>query len=255
MIPYFSFYKIVIGSITLYTWGFFLALALLLGYVFVLKKTKKEGVNPDLIHNSAVLVILGAVIGSRIAYIFHSPAYYFSNPIEILKIWQGGLTIHGGIIGALIFVLIYVIWIKKIPKKIIWKIADSVALIMPLSIAIGRIGCSLINDHQGAETFLPWGIVWLDGIIRHPVAEYLIIANLVIFFILRFLKPKLARPGQLSFTFLLLYSCSRFSLDFTRSVGTPLSDIHYWGLSTAQWLSLVVILGIIIVEGRYFRKK
>ncbi len=255
MVSYFCFDKIVIGSITLYIWGFFLALALLLGYIFVLKKAKKEGINPDLIHNLAVLVILGAIIGSRIAYIFRSPAYYFSNPIEILKIWQGGLTIHGGIIGALILALIYVIWVKKIPKKIIWKITDLVALIMPLSIAIGRIGCSLINDHQGAETSLPWGIVWSDGTIRHPVAEYLIIANLAIFFVLRFLKPRLAKPGQLSISFLFLYSISRFFLDFTRSIDTPLSDIHYLGLSTAQWLSLVVILGIIIVKGRYFRKK
>jgi phosphatidylglycerol:prolipoprotein diacylglycerol transferase len=179
-----------------------------------LKRNKKQGIEPDLIHNLFVLVILGAIIGSRIAYIFHSPAYYFSNPIEILKIWQGGLTIHGGIIGALIFALVYVIWIKKIPKKIIWKIADSVALIMPLSIAIGRIGCSLINDHQGAETSLSWGIIWPNGIIRHPVAEYLIIANLAIFFILWGLKSKFKKAGQFSFAFIFFFRLYSFCWHF-----------------------------------------
>lgn len=251
---YFSFYKIAIGPVTLYVWGFFVALGFLIGYIFTLKQAKNKGINPDLIHNLAALVILGAIIGSRIAYILGHLDYYLSNPVHILKIWQGGLTIHGGIIGALILALIYIIGIKKIPQKIIWKIADSVALIIPLSIAIGRIGCSLINDHQGAETSLPWGIVWSDGIIRHPVAEYLIIANLVIFFVLKALKTKLAKPGQISLSFLFLYSISRFCLDFTRSTGTSLSDFRYLGLSTAQWLSLVVILGILII-GRGIVKK
>lgn len=238
--PYFSFTKIVIGSITLYTWGFFVALGFLVGYIFVLKKIRKE-----IIHSLAVLVILGAIIGSRIAYVLGRLDYFLTNPIEILKIWQGGLTIHGGIIGALVLAFIYlrlkrrtVLRFTENGSPLVWKIADSVALILPLCIAIGRIGCSLINDHPGAETSLPWGIVWPDGIIRHPVAEYLIIANLVIFFILKFLKPRLTNPGQISFAFLFLYSCSRFFLDFTRS--TP-------NLSTAQWLSLGVIIGIIII--------
>jgi len=248
--PYFSFTKIAIGPITFYTWGLFVALGFLLGYLFVLKKVKKIQIDPSIIHNSAVLVVLGAIIGSRIAYALGHLDYYLSNPLEILKIWQGGLAIYGGIIGALILALFYVVIIKKIPKKTVWSIADSTALIMPLCIAVGRIGCSLINDHQGAETSLPWGIIWPDGIIRHPVAEYLIIANLAIFCALRFLKPKLTKPGQLSFVFLFLYSCSRLFLDFTRSVGTSLSDNHYWILSTAQWLSLGIIIVIIILVGR-----
>lgn len=244
--PYFSFSKVIIGPITLYVWGFFVALGFLVGYIFTLKQARKEGINLDLIHGLAVLNILGAIIGSRIFYTLGRIDYYFSNPIEIFKVWQGGLSIHGGIIFGLLFSLIY-LWVKKIPKKVIWKIADSVAFIMPISIAIGRIGCSLINDHQGAETSLPWGIIWPDGVIRHPVAEYLIIANLIIFFILKFIKPKLNKPGRLSIVFIFLYSISRFCLDFTRSVGTHLSDNHYWLLSTAQWLSLIIIVIIIIV--------
>ncbi len=253
--PYFSFTKITIGPINLYVWGFFVALGFLIGYIFVLKQARKKDINLDLIHTLTILIILGAIIGSRTAYILNRLDYYFKTPIDILKIWQGGLTIHGGIIGALIFALVYLA-VKKTPKNLILKIADSVALIMPISIAIGRIGCCLINDHQGAETSLPWGIVWPDGAIRHPVAQYLIVANLIIFFILKYLKPRLNKTGQLSINFLFLYSISRFFLDFTRSTGTPLSDIHYWGLSTAQWLSLIII-GIIIIAtlGRRFALK
>lgn len=247
MIPYFCFDKIQIGSITFYVWGIFLALAFIIGYFLVLRQVKKQKINPDIIYNSFSWIILGAIIGARLGYIFQFPKYYFSQPLEILKIWEGGLTFHGGFLGVLITSIIYAKF-AKISKRLFFQIADLIALVLPISIAIGRIGCSLINDHQGAETSLPWGIVWPDGIVRHPVAEYLIISALILFFVLRFLKPRLKEPGRLFFAFLLLYSISRFFLDFTRSTGILLSDPRYYWLSTAQWLSLTIILGIIMKE-------
>lgn len=251
--PYFCFDKIVIGPITLYVWGFFLTLALLVSYLFVLRQAKKQGIGSGFIHGLAIWIFLGTVIGARLGYILQFPSKYFSQPLEILKIWQGGSASFGGVFGILIAGFLYF----KLKKKLFlfFPIADLTVLIVPISIVIGRIGCSLINDHQGAETSLPWGIIWPDGIIRHPVAEYLIISALIIFFILRFLRSRLKKDGQLFFSFLFLYFFSRFFLDFTRSTGTPLSDPHFWGLSTVQWLSLVVIPGIIIVKGRYFKKK
>ncbi len=247
MIPYFCFDKIQIGPITFYVWGIFLALAFIIGYFLVLRQVKKQKINPDIIYNSFSWIILGAIIGARLGYIFQFPKYYFSQPLEILKIWEGGLTFHGGFLGVLITSIIYAKF-AKISKRLFFQIADLIALVLPISIAIGRIGCSLINDHQGAETSLPWGIVWPDGIVRHPVAEYLIISALILFFVLRFLKPRLKEPGRLFFAFLLLYSISRFFLDFTRSTGILLSDPRYYWLSTAQWLSLTIILGIIMKE-------
>ncbi len=243
--PYFSFDKIQIGPITLYTWGMFLALAFLIAFFWILKKAKKQKIDSDIIYNSFTWIILGAIIGGRLGYIFQFPEHYFSQPLEILKIWEGGLTLHGGIFGVLTAGIIYAKF-AKISKRLFFQIADLIALVLPISIAVGRIGCSLINDHQGAETSLPWGIIWPNGIVRHPVAEYLIISALILFFVLRFLKPKLKEPGQLFFAFLLLYSISRFLLDFTRANSTLLSDPHYFYLSTAQWLSLAIILGIII---------
>jgi len=130
-----------------------------------------------------------------------------------------------------------------------FKVADLFVLSVPLGVAIGRIGCSLINDHQGSGTMLPWGITWPNGIIRHPVALYLIIANLLIFFVLLFLKSqsKFKKPGSLFFVWLILYSTFRFLLDFTRSTGTILSDPRYWHLTLAQWLSIIIIAIISII--------
>ncbi len=275
MIPYFCFDKIIIGPITIYVWGIFVALAFLFGYLFLLRQVrldstrqarlnfplenfggqaKKEKINTDIIHNLVIWIFLGAIIGARLGYILQFSEQYFSQPLEILKIWQGGLTFHGGLLGILIAAIIY-FKLTKTNFKLFWQIADLFALSAPISIAIGRIGCSLINDHQGAETSLPWGIIWPDGMIRHPVAEYLIINALILFLILRFLRPELKKPGQLFFSFLFLYSVSRFFLDFTRSTGTALSDIHYFNLSTAQWLSLIIILGIMgVIIVRYFKR-
>ena len=250
--PYFKFDKIQIGPIILYVWGAFLALAFIYALFFILKKAKKQGIDTEIIISSFSWLIIGTIIGARLGYILQFSDYYFSKPIEILKIWQGGMTFHGGLFGLLIAAIIYAKF-AKIGSRLFLQIADIAVLAAPISIAITRIGCSLINDHQGAETSLAWGIIWPDGTIRHPVAEYLIISALVLYLILRFLGPRLTKPGQLFTVFLFLYSFFRFFLDFTRSTGTFLSDPRYWGLSTAQWLSLAIILGIII-KSCFFKK-
>jgi len=265
VIPYFSFDKIQIGPIILYVWGAFLALAFLYALFFILKKAKNQGIDTEIIISSFSWLIIGAIIGARLGHVLQLSNYYLSKPIEILKIWQGGMCFHGGLFGLLIAAIIYAKF-AKIGSRLFLQIADLAVLAAPISIAITRIGCSLINDHQGAETSLPWGIIWPDGTIRHPVAEYLIISALILYLILRFLRPKITKPGQLFFMFLFLYSVSRFFLDFTRSTGTLLSDPRYYlglpphlflgsgGLSTAQWLSLAIILGIII-KSCFFKKR
>jgi len=251
--PYFSFDKIQIGPVILYVWGMFLALAFLYALFFILKKARKQGIDTEIIINSFSWLIVGTIIGARLGYILQFSDYYFSKPIEILKIWQGGMTFHGGLFGLLIAAIIYA-KLAKVGLRLFFQIADLCVLAAPISIAITRIGCSLVNDHQGAETSLPWGIVWPDGIIRHPVAEYMIISALILYLILRLLRPRLIKPGQLFTAFFFIYSFFRFFLDFTRSTGTLLSDPRYLSLSTAQWLSLAIILGIII-KGYFFKKR
>jgi len=233
MIPYFYFDKIIIGPVIIYTWGIFVAIGVLIAYLFALKQAPKKGIDTKIIHNLFIWVFFWGAAGS-------------------ILLGRGGLSIVGGIFGVLVAGFLYLKLTKNL--HLFFPIADIVVLIIPISFAVGRIGCALINDHQGDETSLSWGIVWPDGITRHPVAEYLIISALVLFLILKYLKPRLRKPGQLFFSFLFLYSLSRFFLDFTRSTGTPLSDPHYFGFSVAQWLFLAVIF-VIITAGQYFFKK
>lgn len=223
----------------MYTWGIFLALAILTVFVLVSKEGKKRGFSTDFFLNLLFWLLPGILLGSRLGYVLQFPGGYLINPIEILDFRNGGLTFNGGFFGGVIAAVLY-FKSKKLKPSEFWKAADLVALFLPLGIAVGRIGCFLINDHQGAATSLPWGIVWPDGIVRHPAALYLFINALVIFFILNFLKSKLKKPDQVFFAFLFLYSISRFFLDFTRSTNTSLSDPAISGLSLTQWVSLVI---------------
>lgn len=253
--PYFSFEKIQIGPVSIYTLGLFIALGFLIAFVLSLREAKKRGFDKSIIVDSFTWLLFGAIIGSRLGYVLQDLDYYSSNFIDVFKIWEGGMTFHGGLIGLLLAGILFVRF-KKLGYSMFLKAADLLILFVPLGMAIGRIGCFLVNDHQGAGTMLPWGIKWSNGIIRHPVVLYLIIANLLIFFILLFLKnqAKFNKHGSLFFSWLILYSVFRFLLDFTRSTGTLLSDPRYYGLSTAQWLSIVIILGIIIIKYKSFKK-
>ena len=246
MIPYFSYTQIHLGSVTLYTWGLFIALAFLVGYGYFFRQAQKEGIRENKILGLALALFFGAIAGSRLGYAAQFPARFFSNPAEIFELSAGGLTFYGGLGGALILGWLY-LWKNKLNFL---KIADLLAPAAALGIFIGRIGCFLINDHQGASAALPWAILWPDGISRHPVALYLSLNGLILFFLLRFLKPKLKKPGQLALVFLIYYAVSRFLLDFTRVVGAPLSDPHYWALTVSQWVSVIIFAAIAVFHLR-----
>jgi len=152
-----------------------------------------------------------------------------------------------------------------------WKMADLVTPAVALGIGIGRIGCFLINDHLGAATSLPWGILWPDGISRHPVALYESLVGFALFAIFWFLQKRKEsvipaklvpdrdwvagiqefgsrlfgrddKPGRLFLLFLISYSAIRFLLDFLRASKGILADPHWWGLMTSQWISLAIFL-------------
>ena len=244
--PYFSYTQIQLGSITIYTWGFFFGLAIVVCYGLFLKKLSKNKIEQKIIFWLFLYVFIGIILGSRLGYVLQYSNYYFSHFSEIFKINAGGVAFHGGLIGALIAGWIYFRKKEKRLKISFLKLADIFALIVPLGIFIGRIGCSLINDHQGAITSLPWAIVWPDGILRHPVAEYLALNGLVMFLVLLFLRRKIKKPGQIFIIFLIWYSVSRFLLDFTRVSDVCSADPQYFGLFISQWISLFILFGLSI---------
>lgn len=239
MLPYFSFTNFKIGPINVYTLGLFLALGITTSFLYLLKMGKKQSLSSDLIINLLLWILVGIILGSRIGFIIQFPSYYLKNPVEIFKIAEGGITFYGGLFGGFLAFWLY-FRIKKLGSNLFWKTADLISLSIPLGIIVGRIGCFLINDHQGRQTNLPWGIIWPDGVVRQPVALYLILNGAVLFIVLNTLKKYLKKPGQIFWLFLFLYGLTRFLLDFTRSTRTELSDPSFLIFSLSQWISLTV---------------
>lgn len=271
MIDYFSYSQVQIGSLTLYPWGFFLGLAFLIGSWLFFRESTKRGIELTKIFWLIIFIFLGGLIGSRLAYLLQFPGYYLAHPLEIFQIWAGGLMFYGGLFGAGLSGWLSWRFIQRkdevsrlsclgksspsddrVPSKdkrltsSFSQLADLIVPALVLGIFITRIGCSLINDHQGAITSLPWSIQWPDGTLRHPVAEYLALNGLIMFLVFWFLKNRLKKPGRLFIVFLFWYSVSRFFLDFSRATDTSLADPHYFGLFISQWFSLFIFCGLVI---------
>lgn len=235
--PYFSYTQFNIGPVVFQTWGVLLGLAFLVSYWIFLKKAKKEKIKEKNIFLLSLWVFIGAILGSRFLYLLQFFPFSFS---DFFQLRAGGFAFHGGLLGGILAGWLY----AKENKLNFWRLADLAAPAVALGIFIGRIGCSLINDHSGALTNLPWAIEWPDGSLRHPVAGYLALNALIVFFVLWRVRFFVKRQGQLFFIFLAWYNISRFFLDFTRAVDAGFVEPRFWSLFISQWMSLLILAGV-----------
>lgn len=231
-----------LGSITLYFFGLMIAIGALIGLLLFLKETKRRGLNHNLLMDGAVYSIIGGVIGARIIYVFvYNPAYYLSNPIEILFIHQGGLSIHGGIIGGLVVGY----WFLKRHGLPIWETLDIVAPSLILAQGISRIGCDVFGGPISSA--LPWGIEFA-GEYLHPAQAYELILDYLLF---GYLWLRLKNPsynGQVFAHYLIGYMIIRGIVEFTR-----VNPMVFGPLSVSHVMSIAgITIGIILIM--YLRK-
>jgi len=253
-----------IGPITLYWYGLIIAVAILLSYFLVLKISKYFLIKKDTLNDLFLWLIVWSIIGSRIYEIFLEWNYYLQNPSQILKIWEGGLAIHGAILAGLIVIYFY----SKKYKINFWRITGLIAPGLALGQAIGRFGNWFNQELYGLPTNLPWAIPisienriveFIDYQYFHPTFLYESIGNILIFIILITLiirlknKVNLDYLGKISFAvYLFLYSVLRFFIEFIRLDPTP----DLFGLRWPQIFSLLmIIIAIIIIKPIIFNKK
>ncbi|RMD51838.1 prolipoprotein diacylglyceryl transferase, partial [Candidatus Parcubacteria bacterium] len=210
MIPYIEWTTIQLGPAKIYVWGLMVAIGVFIALIISLHCARKLGLKPDILEDAAVWILAGAIIGARIFHIvFYDPGFYWHNPSEILKIWQGGMSIFGG----LFFGVAFGVYALRQERKNLLKYADAVAYGMPWGIFIGRIGCFLIHDHPGLETNFFLGVMYPDGIVRHDLGLYLSIFGLLTGILFLILNRKDRFAGFYSGMFLVLYGLSRLILD------------------------------------------
>ena len=203
-------------------------------------------------------LILGIILGGRLGYvIFYNFDYYSNNVLEIFKIWEGGMSFHGGLLG----VILASIWFAKKNNQNPYVYLDIVSSVAPIGIFFGRIANFINSELYGIETSLPWGVKFIkvDNLYRHPSQLYeAIFEGLFLFIILIYLRNKISRriPGLISAMFLIIYSTFRFVIEFFRLPDEQLGYILF-NLSMGQILSLIfLVIGCYLSYTKYdFKKK
>ena len=185
--------------------------------------------------------VLGVVLGGRLGYVlFYKPGYYATHPLEILAVWQGGMSFHGGFLG----VLLAMVYIAR-KYRISWlAITDFIAPLIPPGLAAGRIGNFINGELWGRVTDVPWGMVFRGAgpLPRHPSQLYQFALEGVLLFLVLWLYSAKPRPkGAVSAMFLIGYGVLRFAAEFYREPDDFLGLLAF-SLSMGQWLSLPMIV-------------
>jgi phosphatidylglycerol:prolipoprotein diacylglycerol transferase len=208
--------------------------------------------------------VLGVVLGGRLGYVlFYKPGEYLAHPAEILRVWEGGMSFHGGFLGVLLAMILY----ARRHRRSFWDVADFVAPLVPLGLAAGRIGNFINGELWGRVTSpdAPWAMLfpqaaaedrlwaashpeWIPtylkfgGLARHPSQLYeFILEGLVLFSVLWFYSAKPRPRATVSALFLIGYGAFRFLVEFTREPDDFLGLLAA-NLSMGQWLSLPMII-------------
>ena len=234
-----------IGFLEIRYYGLIYLLGILLGFL-VLNYYRKKGkieLSKDELYDFVFWITAGVIVGARIfEIIFFEPGYYFSNPLKMFAIWEGGLSFHGGLVGALIAGYLFC---KK--KKIdFWKAADILAAPAVLALAFGRIANFINGELWGTVSNARWCVVFprAGDACRHPWQIYAAAKRFLVFGFLVWLNRRAWSKGFIFWNFVFFDGLGRFLLDFWRE------EAVYLGLTMGQWLSVVMV-----VVALYFFKK
>lgn len=193
--------------------------------------------------------VLGVVLGGRLGQVlFYEPGYYFSHPLEILAIWKGGMSFHGGLLG----VLLAMGWFARKTGKTFFQVTDFVAPLVPLGLMAGRIGNFINGELWGrvADPSLPWAMVFprVDTLPRHPSPLYQAAGEGLLLFILLWSYSARQRPrAAVSGLFLLGYGTLRFYAEYFREPDAGIFGLSHI-VSMGQWLSLpMALIGIWLI--------
>jgi phosphatidylglycerol---prolipoprotein diacylglyceryl transferase len=189
------------------------------------------------------LGVMGVIIGGRLGYcLFYKPAYYAAHPLEILAVWQGGMSFHGGLLGVLVSQL----WFARSRHRPWLQVMDFVAPCVPTGLAAGRVGNFINGELWGrfSAPDLPWGMVFRHSgsmLPRHPSQIYQFLMEGLLLFVLLWLYARKPRKmGQVSGAFLVGYGVFRFIAEFFREPDDFLGILSL-GMSMGQWLCIPMI--------------
>ena len=217
-------------------------LGIVVGWILCKKIFIKNSDISEKFDDYITYLIIGVILGGRIGYIiFYNFSYYLDNIFDIFKIWQGGMSFHGGLLGVIASSYIF----AKKNNQNPFLYLDQVSLVAPIGIFFGRLANFINSELYGKTTDVPWSVIFVkvDNLSRHPSQLYeAILEGIILFLILNYFMNKdyLKKPGLISGLFLIYYSLFRFFIEFLR---VPDQQIGYLflNLTMGQIISLVFV--------------
>ncbi len=203
----------------------------------------------DHLDNLFIWLVLGVIIGGRLGYtLFYNPSFYFANPVEIFKTWQGGMSYHGGMLGVILAMAVF----ARSHNVSLFTISDRLAPGVCIGLFLGRIANFINGELYGRVTDVPWAVAFPAGgyLPRHPSQLYeAFLEGVLLFVILHLVISKRLKKGEVSGLFLIGYGLSRFGIEFVRQPDniTHLHEGIFTSITMGQLLSLpMVIVGMLI---------
>jgi len=243
------------GEFSVQSYGLFVAMGFLLGLGLALQEARRQGIPGERILDLSLVVILAALIGSRLLYILLDYQTYLKDPWAFFKIWEGGLVFFGGLIPALVIGLWY---IQKAGLPL-WQTADVLAPSAAAGQVCGRLGCLAAGCCFGRPADVPWAITFTNpaslaplGIPLHPTQLYEALVALAIFALLLILRRTLFFTGQILVGYLLLTGVARFLTEPFR--GDYRGNLIGGAWSDTRYLSVLLIIFSLLL-GFYLLKK
>jgi phosphatidylglycerol---prolipoprotein diacylglyceryl transferase len=232
-----------IGPVTIHTYGFMIATAFLIGLWLARRQAGREGLSKDRITDIGFYALFAGIIGSRIFFIATNWRHFSDHPVDMIKIWEGGLVFYGGVIFAIPAAL----WYAKKHGLQLWQTVDVWAPSIAVGHALGRLGCFCAGCCYGLPTDFPWAVTFshpetlaIRSVPLHPTQIYEASAELLNFGILLLLRRRKRFHGQLFWVYVLNYSVIRAVIELFR--GDIERGFVMPGVSTSQGISAVMFM-------------
>ncbi|MCK4590089.1 MAG: prolipoprotein diacylglyceryl transferase [Nanoarchaeota archaeon] len=238
-----------LGFLEIRYYGLVYVLGAIVG-LLVLQYYRKKGrleLSKDEVWDLVFWLMVGLVVGARVfEVVFFAPGYFFQNPLEILKVWKGGMSFHGGFVGLVMAGYLYC----RKKKLNFWKVADIVAIPAIIVAGIGRLANFTNSEFYGSATNLPWCVVFkkIDEVCRHPYQIYAALQRWAVGGVLALIYRKERKPGFIFWLMVLLEGVGRILVDIVRV------ESKYLYLSMGQWLSVVMVVVAVVILLRWYKK-
>ncbi|MDX1352810.1 MAG: prolipoprotein diacylglyceryl transferase [Thiomicrorhabdus sp.] len=241
-----------LGFLQIHWYGLMYLIAFAGGWFYGVQRAKKiEPWHSEMVGDLLFYVAMGVILGGRIGYIlFYDLSHYLAQPMDVFKVWQGGMSFHGGLLGVTIAMLLF----ARKTQQSLFQVADFVAPLVPIGLLTGRIGNFINGELWGKTTDSALGMWVYDPVIQQTVQKYptqlleALLEGVVLFILLAWYANKPRTPGSVAGMFLIGYGVFRFIVEFWRVPDVQLGYLLWGWLTMGQLLSLpMVIVGLLLI--------